>query len=426
MITVRPVSFDYVFRTEWFRTFTLSGNMDAERRAATYALAVLTFINLFNYLDRWVVAAVVESIKKSELRLTDTQLGFVGAGFIIVYTLTSPVFGTLGDRKARPPLIALGVAIWSIATALGGFARGFTSLFIARSTVGVGEAAYGTIAPALLSDHFAIEKRGRAFAVFFAAIPVGSAAGYVLGGMADKAFGWRAAFWMAGAPGLILSLLVLKVFDPPRGRFDVERRPPAAGNRYLHLLKNRVFVLSALGYGAYTFALGGLAFWMPAFLERIRGMSRSQATVTFGAIALVTGFVGTFAGGWLGDLLLPKTRAAYLWVSGIATLLAAPVTYVALSNPHRTTYLTAIVIAEVLIFMCTGPINSAIVNVVSPDERATALGLSVLVMHLVGDIPSPPLIGALSDASSLEHAFLIVPVAIVIAAAIWIWAAIVQ
>lgn len=195
--------------------------MDAERRAATYALAVLTFINLFNYLDRWVVAAVVESIKKSELHLTDTQLGFVGAGFIIVYTLTSPVFGTLGDRRARPPLIALGVAIWSIATALGGFARGFLSLFVARSTVGVGEAAYGTIAPALLSDHFPIEKRGRAFAVFFSAIPIGSAAGYVLGGMVDKAFGWRAAFWMAGAPGLVLSLLVLKVFDPPRGRYDV-------------------------------------------------------------------------------------------------------------------------------------------------------------------------------------------------------------
>ncbi|HSP33974.1 MAG TPA: MFS transporter [Thermoanaerobaculia bacterium] len=401
--------------------------MNDERRAAVYALAVLTFINLFNYIDRWVVAAVVESIKKSELHLSDTQLGFVGAGFIIVYTLTSPVFGTLGDRRARPPLIALGVAIWSIATGLGGFARGFTSLFVARSTVGIGEAAYGTIAPALLSDHFAVEKRGRAFAVFFAAIPVGSAAGYVLGGLVDKMFGWRAAFWIAGAPGLLLSLLVLKVVDPPRGRLDnAEANAPLHGNRYLHLLRNRTYVLSAVGYGAYTFALGGLAFWMPAFLERVRGMPRSEATVTFGAIALVTGLAGTFAGGWLGDLLLPRTKSAYLWVSGVATLLAAPLTYVALSNPHRLTYLSAIVAAEVLIFMCTGPINSAIVNAVAPGERATALGLSVLVMHLIGDIPSPPLIGALSDASSLEHAFLVVPVAVVIAGCIWIYAAIVQ
>ncbi|HEX9163646.1 MAG TPA: MFS transporter [Thermoanaerobaculia bacterium] len=400
---------------------------DTEQKAARYALAVLTFINLFNYLDRWVVAAVVESIKRSELALSDTQLGFVGAGFIVVYTLTSPVFGTLGDRRARPPLIALGVAIWSVATALAGFAQGFASLFVARSTVGVGEAAYGTIAPALLSDHYPIEKRGRILSIFFAAIPVGSAAGYILGGIVDRAFGWRAAFWIAGAPGLLLALLVLRVVDPPRGTHDIHA-PVSEGNRtllgaYADLLRNRTYILTVLGYGAYTFALGGLAFWMPAFLERARGMPRTQATVLFGGIALVTGFTGTFAGGWLGDLLLVRTKSAYLWVSGIATLLAAPIAYVALSNPHRGIYLTAIVISEVLIFMSTGPVNSAIINAVSPHERATALGLSVLVMHLVGDIPSPPLIGALSDASSLERAFLIVPVAIVVAGAIWTYAA---
>lgn len=402
--------------------------MQNEQRAARYALTVLTFINLFNYLDRWVVAAVVESIKKSELALSDTELGFVGAGFIIVYTLTSPVFGTFGDRRARPPLVALGVAVWSMATGLAGFARGFTSLFLARSAVGVGEAAYGTIAPALLSDHFPIERRGRVLSVFFAAIPIGSAAGYMLGGLVDRALGWRAAFWIAGAPGLLLSLLVLKVVDPPRGLHDVAppHRPgqgPAESRSWVRLLHNRPYRLAVLGYGAYTFALGGLAFWMPAFLERVRGMPRTEATVLFGAIALVTGFTGTFAGGWLGDLLLPRTKNAYLWVSGIATLLAAPVTYVALSNPHRGIYLTAIAVAEVLIFMCTGPVNSAIINAVSPGERATALGLAVMVMHLLGDIPSPPLIGALSDASSLERAFLIVPVAIVIAGLIWIWAA---
>src|SRR5437764_13319631 len=137
------------------------------QRAARYALAVLTFINLFNYLDRWVVAAVVESIKRSELHLSDTQLGFVGTGFIIVYTLTSPLFGRLGDRRARPPLIAIGVAIWSIATAMAGFARGFVSLFSARSAVGVGEAAYGTIAPALLAGFFPLERLGGVLAVVF-------------------------------------------------------------------------------------------------------------------------------------------------------------------------------------------------------------------------------------------------------------------
>ncbi|HEX8253277.1 MAG TPA: MFS transporter, partial [Thermoanaerobaculia bacterium] len=178
--------------------------MQRTDKRATYALAILTFINLFNYIDRWVISAVVEPLKL-DLGLTDTQIGFIGTGFILVYALTSPVFGSLGDRRARPPLIAIGVAIWSIATAMAGFARGFWTLLIARSTVGIGEAAYGTIAPALLSDQFPIEKRGRVFAVFFAAIPVGSAAGYVLGGLADQHFGWRAAFWIAGFPGLLLS-----------------------------------------------------------------------------------------------------------------------------------------------------------------------------------------------------------------------------
>lgn len=399
-------------------------------RAARYTLAILTFINLFNYLDRWVVAAVVESIKKSELALSDTQLGLVGTGFIIVYTLTSPMFGALGDRKRRPPLIALGVALWSIATSLAGFAQGFRSLFFARSSVGVGEAAYGTIAPALLADSFPLEHRGRVLSIFFAAIPIGSAAGYVLGGLVDQHFGWRAAFFLAGAPGLLLSLLVLRVKDRVRGANDVQL--PGSENSetetsiwraYRHLLRNRTFLLTAIGYGAYTFALGGLAFWMPAFLERVRGMPRSEATVTFGVIALCTGFVGTFAGGWVGDWFLRRSAQSYLWVSGVATLLAAPMTWLALTRPRRAVFVPAIAVAEVLIFMSTGPVNSAIINVVLPSERATAVGLSVFIMHVIGDIPSPPLIGTLSDRSTLQQAFLIVPVAVLLAALVWLYAA---
>jgi MFS family permease len=394
-------------------------------RSARYALAILTLINLFNYLDRWVVAAVIEPIKKS-LGLTDTQLGVIGAGFIVVYAVTSPIFGRLGDRRARPPLIALGVAVWSLATGLAGFARGFWSLFIARSTVGVGEAAYGTIAPAILSDHFPIERRGRVFAFFFAAIPVGSAAGYIVGGMADHHFGWRAAFWLAGFPGLLLSLLVLMVKDPPRGQHDTHAPKPSgtsARSAYRDLLRNRPYILSVLGYAAYTFALGGLGFWMPAFLERVRGMPRLDATATFGGMVVITGFAGTFFGGWLGDKLLVKTKQSYLWVSGISTLFAAPLTLLGLMHPNRTIYLIALAFAQVLIFMSTGPINAAIVNVVSPMQRATAVGLSVFVMHALGDIPSPPLIGMLSDASSLGRGILIVPAAILAAGAIWSYAA---
>ncbi|HEY2322401.1 MAG TPA: MFS transporter [Thermoanaerobaculia bacterium] len=410
---------------------------DDAGRAAAYALAILTFINLFNYLDRWVLSAVLEAIKR-DLHFTDAQLGSLATGFIIVYMLTSPVFGTLGDRQRRPPLIALGVAIWSIATTAAGFARGFVSLFTARATVGIGEAAYGTIAPALLSDHFPIEKRGRVFAVFFAAIPIGSAAGYMVGGLVDKHFGWRAAFWVAGAPGLLLALLVMFVREVPRGLHDQSgegraesgggnssalRSPTSPLQSYLHLLKNRQYLLTCIGYAMWTFALGGLGVWTPAFLQRVRGMSQQDATVTFGSIVLVTGFVGTFAGGWLGDYFLKYTKESYLWLCGITALLAAPLTLIAFNHPNKSVWLPAMVAAEVLVFASTGPVNSAIVNLVAPGERATALALSILIMHLLGDVPSPLLIGYLSDISSLQRAFLIVPVAVLAGGVIWSYAA---
>src|SRR6266496_1366635 len=311
-------------------------------RAARIALAVLTLINLFNYLDRYVVASLVESLKRSELRLSDTQLGSLMTGFVIVYMLTSPVFGTLGDRRGRPRLLALGVGIWSIATAIGGLARSFAGLFAARATVGVGEAAYGTIAPALLADSFPREKRGRVFAIFFSAIPIGSAAGYVLGGVVDQRFGWRAAFFVAGVPGLLLALACVGLKDPPRGGQEEDEghrtkvggeqptpasdapRPTSWIAAYARLLRNRSYALTVAGYAAYTFALGGLAFWMPSFLERVRGLSKTEATTQFGAIVVITGFVGTFAGGWLGDWYLKRSANAYLQVSAWATLAAAP------------------------------------------------------------------------------------------------------
>ncbi len=397
---------------------------------ARLALAVLTLTNFVNYLDRYVVSSLVESLRHSELHLSDTELGALVTGFILVYMLASPVFGTLGDRRRRPPLIAAGVAIWSVATALGGLAGRFATLFLARSSVGIGEAAYGTIAPALLADSFPPARRGRVFAVFYAAIPIGSAAGYILGGLVDQHFGWRAAFFVAGAPGLVLAWLAARLPDPPRGGQDGGGGAAIAGAAaktvraaYRDLLTNRPYRLTVLGYAAYTFGLGALAFWTPAFLERVRGMSRGTATVQFGAIVVVTGFAGTFFGGWLGDRLLRRWRQSYLWVSGAATLLAAPVALAAFMAQSKAVYLTAIVVAELLLFVSTGPVNSAIVNLVAPGERATAVALSILAIHLLGDVPSPPLIGILSDHSSLGQAFLVIPIPIAIGGLVWLYAA---
>lgn len=402
-------------------------------RLGRTALAVLTLINLFNYLDRWIIAALVESIKHSELRLSDKQIGLLFSGFIVVYLFTAPVFGSLGDTKSRTRLLAFGVAVWSVATALAGLARGYTSLLLARATVGVGEAAYGTISPALLADYFDRDRRGRVFAIFFAAIPIGSALGYIVGGLVDHYFGWRQAFFVAGVPGLVLAALALRLYDPPRGAQDPETAPASGGHSisvgraaraaYAALLRNRPYVLTILGYAAYTFAIGALAFWTPSFLERIRGIPKAQATVQFGAVVVVTGFVGTYAGGWIGDYYLRTSRQAYLWVSGIATLVAAPLTLVALAVARPPVYWTAIVAAELLLFASTGPINSAIVNVVPPAIRATAVALSIFTIHILGDVPSPWLVGVLSDARTLGEAVLIIPVAVLAGGLIWTYAA---
>jgi MFS transporter, Spinster family, sphingosine-1-phosphate transporter len=404
--------------------------------SANAGLAILAFINLFSYLDRYVVSGVLESLKHSDLGLSDTNLGSLMSGFLIVYTLLAPVFGALGDRRSRPRLIALGVACWSFATALSGFAVNFLTLFAARAAVGVGEAAYVTIAPSLLSDYFPVRQRGRVMAIFFCAIPVGSALGYVVGGLVDKHYGWRAAFFVAGVPGLLLAALCLMLRDPPRGIQDQaagDAKPAAnkpqssisrdAWRTYGRLLRNKPYALTVFGYAAYTFAIGGLAYWMPAFLERVRGIPRSEATVSFGTIVVVTGFVGTFVGGWLGDYFAKNSRSAYLWLSAYATLAAAPFVWLALTTNSTTMYTAYMVTAQLCLFLSTGPINAAIINLVIASERATAIALSVFAIHLLGDALSPLMVGALSDAFTLQEAIKILPVAVLVGGFVWVWAA---
>jgi MFS transporter, Spinster family, sphingosine-1-phosphate transporter len=410
----------------------VSSNADSiAARGAVRALIVLTAINLFNYLDRYVVAPIVPDLKGA-MGLTDTQLGWLVPAFMIVYMVAAPVFGSWGDRGSRTRPIAIGVFIWSLATMASGLARTYPQLLAGRALVGIGEAAYVAIAPALLADCFRAESRGRVYAVLNMAIPVGSALGYILGGLVSQHFGWRAAFFVAGAPGLVLAAAVLWLPDPPRGTQDAPRRlaggAAAPGTQsplavYLDLLKRAPYMLLLLGYAAYTFALGGLAFWMPTFLQRVHGIPKVQATTGFGAIVVVTGFVGTFVGGWLGDYGLRYSRQAYLWFSGAATLLAVPFVVLSLTASAPAVFYPALVCAQLLLFMSTGPINAAIVNMVSPFERASAVALSMFTIHLLGDVPSPVLIGRLSDASSLGQAVLVVPVAVAIGGLVWLVAA---
>ena len=403
-------------------------------RPALTALGVLTTINLLNYLDRYLVPPLVPDLERA-MGISHEQAGWLWPAFMVVYMVAAPVFGAWGDRGSRTRPIALGVSVWSLATVLSGLARNYHELFASRALVGIGEAAYAAIAPALLADYFPVGARGRVYAVLNMAIPVGAALGYVLGGLIGHHFGWRAAFFLCGAPGLLLAATMLVLPDPPRGVQDAPAaaRPPdrpvstagipAALALYQSLMRRTPYVLLVLGYAAYTFGLGGLGFWMPTFLQQVRGLPADEATTGFGAIVIVTGFFGTLAGGWLGDRCLRRSPQGYLWFSAVVTLAAAPMALLALSAPVPRIYYPAIVVAELLLFMSSGPINAAITNMVSPLERASAMALSIFAIHLFGDVPSPPLIGHLAVAGSLGRAVLVVPVALAIGGLIWLLSA---
>ena len=221
---------------------------------------------------------------------------------------------------------------------------------------------------------------------------------------------------------MLLALLALRVRDFHAPVAEVPASESALGV-YRHLLRNGAYVLTVLGYAAYTFALGAVAYWMPAFLERERGVAPSAATVQFGLIIVITGFIGTSIGGWLGDAINARWKNGYLWVCAISVLLAAPAALAAFTLQDRTAYTIAIVIAQLLLFVSTGPVNSAIVGYVDPGERASAVALSIFAIHLLGDVPSPLLIGVVSHASSLSRAFLIIPVAIAVGGILWLYAA---
>ncbi|MBP1728722.1 MAG: rane protein, major facilitator superfamily [Deltaproteobacteria bacterium] len=375
-----------------------------------YALILFIGINLLNYIDRQVLYAVFPLIKSS-LQISDTSLGLLGSAFMVVYMCAAPIFGWLGDRGSRVRLAAGGLGIWSLATMLAGVATGYNQLLGARSLVGVGEASYGTVAPGILSDYFPQEKRGRILSWFYLAIPVGSALGYLLGGVIGERFGWQSAFLMVGAPGLllVLPLALLKTVPMPK----IERR---VSGGYASFLKNRSFVLNTLAMTAMTFAMGGMAQWMPTFLHRVHGLGVERGNLLFGGLTVVAGIIGTLAGGWLGDYFQRRRPDGYLLVSGWGFICGIPATMVALTAADLTTALAGMFLAELCLFLNTGPLNTVIVNVTRHDMRAMAFAANIFVIHALGDAISPAFIGFLSDHWGLERALLSTVAAILLAA----------
>ena len=363
-----------------------------------WLLVILTGLNLFNYLDRYVVNQVAEDIRR-EFGLTDGQAGRINTAFMIGYFFTAPLFGYLGDRMSRKWLIAAGIFVWSLGTVLSGFASGFISLLTFRILVGLGEASYATISPSLISDSYGPARRNNALTLFYVAIPVGAALGYFVGAQVGMVWGWRTAFIVSGLPGLLLAASLLPFREPVRGGADGQA---GAGEKpkwsdVFKLLRLPDYNLVVWGYVAYTFAMGAFAFWGPAYLRRVYEMDKQSAGMFFFAVTGVSGVLATFAGGFAATAWRRRNQAAYSLTLGISTLLAVPCAGWAFLGGTRLALMTGLAGAIFLLFLGTGPVNTLILETVPINLRASGMAMSIFLIHLFGDFGSPELVGHLSD-----------------------------
>jgi MFS transporter, Spinster family, sphingosine-1-phosphate transporter len=474
---------------------------------ARSALALLLAINLFNYIDRQVLSAVLPMLQLDAALFDPTdhglnfKLGLLTSAFLVTYTLFSPVFGWFGDRGSRWPLVGIAVVVWSLASGGSGLANAYAVLLLTRCLVGVGEAAYGPVAPSMLSDMYPVADRGKVMSWFYLAIPVGSALGFVVGGAVAGSFGWRSAFLVVVIPGLILGGLCFFMRDPRVHHTSAAGGaggvPPSPG--YLavvrELLRIRSFVLCCAGMTCTTFMLGGVAAWAPTYIfqrearftlspeavtkleelkttednrvvpadvtARLRGIegpkeydypafkalllellgtdqlrqygeriyeaapSPDSATIggvnfRFGVIVVLSGLGATLLGGWLGDRLRAKgVRGAYFQVAGWGTVVSWPFFVLMLFVPFPWAWLPLFV-AVFGLFVNTGPANTILANVTRSDIRGTAFAVNILVIHLLGDVISPPLIGLGADLSSITTAFLVTSLMILAGGVLWV------
>lgn len=395
------------------------------RTGARTALALLLGINLFNYIDRYILAAVEPSIRATFFAADDPNAmwwtGTLSTAFVVSYMLSAPALGWLADRFSRWIIIGSAVILWSIASGASGLAGTIGAIFITRLFVGIGEGGYGPAAPPIISDFFPLATRGRVLAIFFAAIPVGSALGYVLGGLINVHLGWRWAFYLVAPPGLLLGLFCFFQKDPRVRVATGERRDAPSLKNYLRqilrLIETRSYVFNILAQTAMTFALGGLAFWTPAYL--VFRHQAASATAIFGGITVVAGLTSTLAGGFLADRLRTRFPGSYFLISGFGMLVGFPLVILMLYTPFP--YAWALMFGALFfIFFNTGPANTALANVAHPSVRATAFALNILVIHALGDAIAPPILGLVAGHTNMNVAFFALSVVMLLSGALWL------
>lgn len=386
-------------------------------------LALLTGLNLLNYLDRLVLSAVLPKVQE-ELGLSNFMGGLLATVFLIGYFATSPLFGALGDRLPRKGLIAFGVAVWSLATLASGAVSGAVGLLLARAFVGVGEASYATLAPTIIDDVTPKERKGRALGIFYLATPIGGALGYLVGGMVEKRWGWRASFFVAGGPGMLLALVCLLIKEPVR-KLQTERPDVLQDLRRLWRLD--LFRQGVLGYCAYTAAIGAFSYWAPKFLYARYALPLAAANFRFGIITVIAGGLATVIGGAWADRVRKRHGASsesdvvrgLLHVCAIASTLGAPLAAAAFLAPSPLLFFILVFLAILALFMVTSPINAVVLGAVPAELRASAMAISIFAIHVFGDLWSPPLVGFLADRLPIQLALMTLPVAIAVGAILW-------
>ena len=389
-------------------------------------LALLTGLNLLNYLDRLVVSAVLPKMQE-ELALSNFEGGLLATVFLVGYFLTSPIFGSLGDRLPRKGLIAAGVLVWSAATMGSGLAAGLASLVVARALVGVGEASYATLAPTIIDDVTPTNRKGRALAIFYSAIPIGGALGYLVGGFVEKHWGWRSAFFVAGGPGILLALVCLLIAEPER-KLSAEKANILRDVK--KLTRVDMYRKGVIGYCAYTAAIGAFSYWAPKFLYARYGLPLASANFKFGIITVVGGAIGTIVGGRWADRAAKSNSSApqdeetvrvnkLLRICATGSAIGAPLAAGAFLSPGPNVFFALVFLAIVFLFLNTSPINAVILQAVPTELRASAMALSIFSIHIFGDLWSPPLVGLLADHLPIQLAMMTLPFAI--AASAWMW-----
>jgi MFS family permease len=391
---------------------------------ARTALFLLLGINLFNYIDRQILAALEPDIRATFFAPGDVnamwKTGLLGDAFFVTYMISAPILGFLADRISRWIIVGSAVILWSLASGGSGLATTFAILFATRIFVGIGEGGYGPAAPTILADLFPIDIRGRVMAIFYTAIPVGSALGYVIGGVVGAHLGWRWAFYLVTLPGLLLGLLCFWQRDPRvSGHHLVQESARRGIGDYLKLFRTRSYLINCVAQTLMTFVMGGLGFWAAAYL-RYRNQSPDVGMTIFGLIMVVAGLVSTLLGGIIADRLRSRFAGSYFWVSGIGMLIACPLFVATLYIPFPAAWITMF-LAIFFLFLNTGPSNTALANVSLPAVRATAFAANIFVIHAFGDVQAFWLLGYIGGHANMHVAFLFVSAIIFASGVTWLF-----